>query len=201
MSTENPSGGIKQEIAVQPEGSGPSDSQAVNKALPVSGSKHEQYTDEFVEYQIAEGWPDLDNQERAWADEFVINGFNHREAAVEVGLPAKKGIHLTRKPLLRRYISYIQQKMSVGTIVTKEFIDAHLQELYERAIGEVAVPLVTGDGRPFEANKYDGNLAIKILQERGKLAGVVEDDSNSGHTTNVIIDVGALVGNHEKVVK
>ena len=134
-------------------------------------------SDEFVEQQKANNWPSLEAKHRAFAEVYVTNGYKHRPAAEEAGFTADRGIGLLRLPLIRAYISHIQDGMYEANVVTRDFVDAKLDELYDMAIGDVAVPMV--DPKTcfeFDARKFQGGLALDILREKSKMNGIIKPD-------------------------
>ena len=154
--------------------------------------------DTYIDSQIRDSWSDLKHDEQAFCDEFLDNGYKHREAALTIERSADSGIRLLNKPLCREYIHFHEQKRRARRIVSERFFDAQLADLYDQAIGDVEVPLVTGSGIELTAKKFNGPLALGIIQERGKLSGVTKPDAPDNQI-NVIIDVGALTGKVKEI--
>lgn len=137
-------------------------------------------THDYVSNQRENGWPDLHPQFKAFAETYLINGYDHRKAAEEVGFPPARGIALLRNTLIRVFISDIQSSILETGIVTKDLIDARLDVLYEMAIGEIEIPIVTGMGDEFYAKKFHGQLALSIIQERSKMHGITKPEIDGG---------------------
>jgi len=151
--------------------------------------------DTYVDSQIRSDWKDMPFEERAFCDEYLENGYKHRLAAESAGYALSAGIRLINKPLLREYIHWAEAKKRSRTLVSEHFFDAQLAELYDQAIGEVEVACVTGQGDKFDALKFDGRLALSIIQERAKISGVSKPEIAEGTGgVTVVIDVGALLG-------
>ena len=165
-----------------------------------NGAPNTSEWDSYVDTQIHKGWPDLTFEEQGFCDEYLENGYKHREAAVVVGRSPSAGIRLVNKPLCREYIMYYENKRRQRRIVSERFFDAQLTELYDMALGEIEVPIVTGSGEELTARKFNGPLALAVLQERAKISGVSKPDETEVGGVNVIIDVGALVGHKTKEV-
>lgn len=146
-----------------------------------------------IDNQAGRNWPILSHEEKAFCHEYVINGFDHRTAADKIGHSKGTGISIKRRPYVAAYIEFLLERMHHSNLVIKGFLDARLDDLYEMAIGEVEVPLVTGDGSSFTAKKFQGGLALSILQERGKINGVVKEGPKGGQVI-VNIDLGRALG-------
>ena len=151
-------------------------------------------TKDDVDNQITAGWPVLSDQDKAFAYEYIENGYDHRSAASEVGYSADTGIKLKRKPYIAAFIQHLQERMYKSNTVVKEFIDAKLDDLYDMAIGDVEVPLVLGDGTEKTAKKFHGGLALQILQERSKTHGIVKEEIGNKGQVIINIDLGMALG-------
>ena len=79
----------------------------------------------------------VDPQHKAFALEYLVNGYKHRDAAEKVGLSPNSGLRIRRLPIVAAYINYLQEKQIQDTIVSQAFIDAKLDDLYDMAIGDV----------------------------------------------------------------
>jgi hypothetical protein len=151
-------------------------------------------TKSLVDQQAERNWIILEPEEKAFAQEYVINGYDHRNAADKVGYSPNTGLSIKRRPYVAAYIEYLLDRMHASNLVVKGFIDAKLDDLYDMAIGDEEVPLVLGDGSCIDAKKFHGGLALQILQERSKVAGIVKDEKvNQGQVT-INIDLGRALG-------
>lgn len=134
-------------------------------------------SEEFFEQQKEKDWPALDHKDRAFAEEYCFNGYDHRAAAETAGLNPNKGIQLKRNPIIRAYIAHVQARLFEANIVTRDFVDAKLDELYEMAVGQIETDHVDAkNGESFRAYKFHGSLALDILREKAKLNGVIQGD-------------------------
>ena len=146
-----------------------------------SGSAIIDFTPEDALVQRENDWPALHPQHRAFVEEYLLNGYKHREAAAVAGLKTARGIKLLRDPLVRAYISHTQDKILKSNIVTKDFIDAKLEDLYDMAVGDVKTDHIDAKmGVSFSAKKFHGTLALSILQERAKMNGVAPPEPDPG---------------------
>ena len=157
--------------------------------------------DTYVDSQIRHDWVDLPHHERAFCEEYLVNGYNHRDAAEVIERPPNSGITLLHKPLCREYILWSEQKKRARSLITEQFLESQYFQLLEQANGDIEVHLVTGSGLKLTAKKFDGPLKKAILDSMGKLSGVTKPDESTT-PINVIIDVGALIGeeNRAKIV-
>lgn len=174
--------------------SGTGNTSAISENDVNSASANELITQADVNSQKEKGFPILTEQERAFGYEYITNGYNHRSAAEKCGRPADAGVGLKRKPYIAAFIAHLQEVTFQSEIIVKDFIDAKLDDLYDMAVGEVEVPLVTGDGSTFTAKKFQGGLALNIIQERAKLHGITKPAEEGGGGVKVYIDMRAALG-------
>jgi hypothetical protein len=143
-------------------------------------------SEDLIAQQREKDWPLLSPQERCFAEEYCFNGYNHREAAITAGLNPDRGIHLKRQPLIRAFVAHVQSRLFEANIVTRDFVDAKLDELYDMAVGIIETDHIdTKNAESFRGNKFHGSLALDILREKAKLHGVIqgeEDDSDTSPT-------------------
>jgi len=154
----------------------------------------------LVERNRESGFLDLDDQRRAFCIEYVTNGYKHRDAAESVGFPAERGTRLKREPLVAAYIVDLQNKYLAESVVTKQTLDVHLDELEDIAMGRISIPIVTGSGEKIEAKKFHADLAMKIYAERSKLHGISKDDSKHA-AVNVTINMEGMTGPAEVIIE
>ena len=191
--------GVGSEVTKQPGSNGTSGTQKPDQVL--LGAESPDEWDTYVESQERNGWLDISVDEIAFCDEYLQNGYKHREAALVCEWNPAKGIRLVNKPLLRAYIAHQEDKKRLRSIVTERFLDAQLMELYDQAIGEVPVAIVTANGGEMTACKFNGALALSIIQERSKTAGVTEEDKGkNGPLVHVSINMADLLGHTKPVI-
>jgi hypothetical protein len=145
-------------------------------------------TAEYLEQQKEKDWPDLQPQHRAFAEVYVFNAYDHRAAAKEAGLNPDLGVKLKRVPLIRAYIAHIQKQLFESNIVTKDFVDAKLDDLLDMAMGEIEVACVDAKtSQEFNAKKFHGQLALQVLQEKSRLSGIQTPDGDDDEDDSVEI--------------
>lgn len=154
--------------------------------------------DTYVDTQIRNDWVDLGHDEKAFCDEYLENGYNHRDAAVTIERSANAGIRILNKPLCREYILHAENKRRSRSLITEMFMEAQYFQLLDEANGEVEVAIVTGSGASLNAKRYDGNLKKAVLEAMGKLSGISKPELGDTQV-NVIIDMNALTGNNKVV--
>ena len=176
-----------------------SNTPTVGKDVVQPESSSELATEIAISDQKERGFTILEPEERAFAHEFIANGYDHCKAAETIGRSRDYGKVLKRRPFVAAYIQHLQNTHFNSVIVTKDFIDAKLDDLYDMAVGEVKVPLVTGDGAGFEEKKFHGGLALQILQERSKTHKIVEPaGSGPAGGVTINIDLGMALGEKDK---
>ncbi len=153
--------------------------------------------DTYIDTQTRNGWDDLGHDEKAFCEEYLSNGYNHRAAAESVERSPNSGIKLLHRPLCREYLLWLEQKRQARSIITERFLEAQYLSLLDEADGQIEVAIVTGAGSELLAKKYNGPLKLSILQEMSKMSGITKPDENS-KPVNVIIDMGALTGAEHK---
>ncbi len=163
----------------------------------MSGKSHEltPFNVSTIERNRENGFEDLEDQKKAFCIKYVTNGYNHREAAEDVGINPNRGIQLKNEPLISAYIHDLQQQFLAESIVTKQVMDSKLDVLEDIAMGRVEIPLVTGAGDKIEAKKFHPDLAMKVYAEKVRLHKVVEDAKGSGHV-NVVINMAGMIGDN-----
>lgn len=117
---------------------------------------------------------------RAFAIEYVLNGYNHREAAESIGIDPNRGARLKRLPIVVEYVIQLQNKTAVESIVNKQSLDCLLDRIQEAAMGEVEIPIVLANGAMVNKQKFQGSLALDVYRERAKLHDIVKPEEESG---------------------
>lgn len=177
--------------------SGTGNTQAISQDVSNKTLAPEYVAQTDIDVQKENNFPILSEQERAFGYEYIANGYNHRKAAQKCGHSANTGISLKRRPYVAAFIAYLQEKSFCSELVVKDFIDAKLDELYDMAIGDTEVPIVLGDGTSMEAKKFQGTLALNILQERSKMNGITKEADIGNTGVKVYIDMRAALGEKE----
>lgn len=146
------------------------------------------------------GWPDIPHQKKAFAHEYILNGYNHREAAKEVGIAASSGIRVLREPLVSAYVAHLQETNFTSQIITKQFVEHQYLELIPFLKGEREIPIVTGSGAEIDACKFHGSELVAVLRDLSKITGYQKEEENNKNLVNIEINFGAVLDNREKVI-
>lgn len=154
----------------------------------------------IVERNQGDGFSDLSEERKAFAYNYVSNGYDHREAAILCGFSVHKGIQLKREPLVAAFIEYLQTQSYQANIVTREFVDARLDELEDIALGKVPIPIILANGEQIYREKFHGELAMSIVKERNKMQGYVRDETGKVGDVNIQINNNAVTGEVETKV-
>ena len=142
-----------------------------------------------------ESFTNLPERDKAFAVEYITNGFNHAEAAVAVGLSKKSGISKLRSPLVAKFIAHLQASTANAKIITQEFVEAKYLEILPKLMGEEDVPLFDHkEGVTVNAKKFHSAETVSVLRDLGKAAGYVAPDGPKGGNVNVIVDLGGFTG-------
>lgn len=134
----------------------------------------------------------LTDKERAFAIEYITNGFNQSKAAKKVGL--NSGRKALSNPSVAKFIANLQNEYLAEAIVTKNTISGMLDRLEDIAMGDEQAYMVDALGEAVLVNKFYPDLAVKILDRKAKLHGIIKDDDNKS-PVNIQINVGDLLGN------
>ena len=150
----------------------------------ISGDTATQYAD-IVDERF--DFNQMDLGERAFAIEYVMNGYDHRKAAQVTHKSAAKGHRLKRLPIVMAFVTQLQKRGIVESFVGKQSLDCFLDRLEEAAMGDVDIPIVLADGTQLERKKFQGSLAMDIYRERAKLHGVLATEDAPKETIKIEI--------------
>jgi hypothetical protein len=155
-----------------------------------------------IERHEANGFIDMPEQDKAFAVEYITNGFKHRKAATEVGFHADAGIRKLRDPLIGAFISHLQSENNVAKLITTQFVEQQYLEILPKLKGEEEVDIVDiKEGASFKAKKFHSAELVSVLSHLGKSSGYIAPDvgPNVGQV-NVQINLGDLAGDVEVLV-
>jgi hypothetical protein len=119
-------------------------------------------------------------EQKAFAIEYTLNGYDHRKAAKTVGLSPNRGVHLKRIPIVVDFILRLQERNVTESIVSKQSLDGFLDRIEEAAMGDVKIPIVLANGAMVKQKKFQGSLAMDVYRERAKLHDIVKEEESSG---------------------
>lgn len=173
---------------------GSEDNDGNDKNLPSAGAAFVPVSQQYLDVQIQNDFADLEAKKKAFALEFINNGYKHRDASVSVGKSAATGSKWINDPIIKAYINHLQNQRVQESIITTALYEARLLELNDMAMGYIPVAIVNKEGGEYTACVFNGTLALNTLQELGKVNKIVETETKGGGTVNVNIDVNALLG-------
>ena len=157
-------------------------------------------TQELVRRNQEQGWPDLSEQKRAFALNYILD-YNHRNAAQQVGLGAHVGLRTLRDPLVAAFVKHLQDEQATTNFITEDFIRAQYLALIPKLAGEEEVPIVLGDGREIDACKFFPGELTNVIKELAKSTKFYEDGSGQNAPVQVNIDMGALLGSKPEEIQ
>ena len=147
------------------------------------------------------GWKDLPESDRAFAIEYITNGFNYADAAETIGLARTSGIRKLRAPLVQGFIAYIQDQRAKASLITREFVEQQYLEILPKLKGEESVQLITPQGDSYEAKKFHSGEVVSVLRDLGKAAGFTPEEVGHSAPVNIQINIGDLAGDDNFVVE
>lgn len=143
-------------------------------------------------------WADFDPKKRMFAYYYLEN-YNHRQAAERAGFDPKRGLAVSREPLVAALIADLQEQMQLRTTINSDFIRTKWLELLPKLMGEEEVHVVDKDGCSFKVKKFHSADATRALVELGKSTKFYADGSGGSAAVNISINLAAL-GIEEKSV-
>ncbi len=160
----------------------------------------EEDTKSLIERNKKTNWEDLTDQRKAFAYEYIANGYNHRNAAHKVGIAKNSAVRLLREPLVSAFISHLQEEHFTSAIITKQFVEHQYLELIPYLKGEQAIPMVTGQGVELDACKFHASELTAVLRDLSKVTGYVKEEENNKGQVQIFMDFGAVMDNPEKIL-
>lgn len=148
----------------------------------VSGDIASQYADLVSErFDFSK----MDPAHRAFAIEYVMNGYNYRKAAKTCRMDPSRGVRLKRIPIVVAFITELQKRDIVESFVGKQSLDCFLDRIEEAAMGDVDIPIVLADGTSIDRPKFQGSLAMDVYRERAKLHGILVQEETPDNTIRI----------------
>lgn len=130
--------------------------------------------------------------ERAFAMEYVSNGYNHIKAAESIGLNRSKGIRLVKNPIVQLLIKELQDKQHTLSLVTNEFVMTCYMRLLPKLMGEDDIPQVvmnrdSGDTDTVDIKKFHAAETVAVLRDMAKMVGDYNIDGESKNFADRLI--------------
>ena len=155
---------------------------------------------ELIERNRETNWADLPDQKKAFAYEYVVNGYKHGNAAETVGLARSGGLRVLRDPLVSAFIQHLQEKHFTTSIITKQFVEDQYLQILPFLKGEEEIPIVNGQGIEGMAKKFHASELTGVLRDLSKVTGYQKEDESNKNITNIQINLGAVVSDPEKII-
>ena len=153
------------------------------------------FTNEYIERQKERNFPELSDQDRGFAIEYIQNGYSHTDAAEKVGRARSAGKKLLANPLVAAYIKFLQEGMWQESLITHHFVEMKYFELLDMAMGEEEINLVDKDGHQFQAKITDISNAVKIVDKMSLMNGHSQKPEDKGKgNISIRIDNNAWLG-------
>ena len=149
---------------------------------------------DLVERNRLSDWEDLSPEQRAFAYEYLQNGYNHREAAKVAGYKPDNGYRMLRHPLIASFILKLQEEAYDQSLLTKQFVEAQYLEILPKLKGQEDVPMITGQGEEILAKKFHSAETVAVLRDLSKISGMQVEEKQNRNAVNVQINVGAMRG-------
>ena len=147
------------------------------------------YNSELIDRNKSNGWEDLTHEQKAFAYEYLNNGFNHNKAASTLGLGKSAGRRLLANPLVRAFINHLQEETQSHSLVTKQFVDAVYMNLLPKLMGEEKVNIVTASGAEMQAKKFFAGESVALARDMAKHCGYIDQGNNVNTQVNVNISM------------
>ena len=145
---------------------------------------------------IERDWTNVPEQDKAFAVEYVTNGFKHLDAAQAVGLSRSSGLRKLRDPLIGAFIGYLQENANQAKLITQQFVEQQYIEVLPMLKGEIEVPIHDlKSGETTNAKKFHSAEVVSVLRDLGKSSGYIQPEFGpSAATVNVQINLADLAG-------
>lgn len=132
-----------------------------------------------MEEQVKLGWPDVEEQYKAFVSKYLID-FNYHSAAIAVGIDPKSAIKILRDPLVNAYVKWMRQGLEARDLMTRELVVHKWLETLPELRGDVAVPFVTKMGENVMVRKYHASEYVRALVELSRITNLTPQESLAG---------------------
>jgi hypothetical protein len=128
-----------------------------------------------IERHQETGWTELDPEAKAFGIAFITTP-SPRQAAVEAGLAASRGNTLYKDPVVRAYISFLQDMMAETSIINIQFVQAQITHYLPIFAGEESAPIVVPGVGVMDEKRLHGPELIRLLDMMAKHTGFYNAD-------------------------
>lgn len=154
----------------------------------------------LIERNKVSGWEDLSHQKKAFAYEYLSNGYKHRKAATHAGIAENSGLKVLREPLVSAFIAELQEKHFTSAIITKQFVESQYLELIPFLKGEEEIPIVTGQGEEKNVYKFHASELVGVLRDLSKVTGYQQEEEKNKGMVNIQMNFGAVMDDPEIII-
>jgi len=109
-------------------------------------------------------WPALSVNEKAFVAAYVENAYSLPQACEALKMDRGVANRMLRNVTIRKAIGEVQHELDGIDFLNHAWVKAQLLRLFPMAVGDEPVPYITNTGEQAEGCKYDGNLAMKIIE-------------------------------------
>lgn len=109
-------------------------------------------------------WPALSVGEKAFVAAYIENAYSVAGACDALKINRSIGNALVRNVTIRKAISEIQTELDGIDFLNEKWVKAQLLRIFPIAMGDEPAPTVLNTGEEVTVRKYDGNLAMKIVE-------------------------------------
>lgn len=130
---------------------------------------------------------------KAFAVEYITNGYKHRKAAESLGMDPGAGIRMLRDPGMAEMIAVLAAERSTTAVITKDMVESIYLTLLPKLLGEEEVPLITPGGDQYTAKKFHSGELVSIMRDISKATGFIAPEETAAKgAVNIQINVGDM---------
>jgi hypothetical protein len=109
-------------------------------------------------------WPALSVNEKAFVAAYVENAYSIAGACEALNMNRGDASRMLRNVTIRKAISEVQSELDGIDWLNEKWVKAQLLRIFPIAMGDEPAPTVLNTGEEVSVRKYDGNLAMKIVE-------------------------------------
>jgi hypothetical protein len=109
-------------------------------------------------------WPVLQPDEQAFVAAYIENAYSLPEACAALKMNRTVAGKMLRTVTIRKAIAEVQKEFDNLDFLNEAWVKAQLLRIYPMAVGDEPVPYITSAGEEAEGRKFDGHLAMKIVE-------------------------------------
>jgi predicted DNA-binding protein YlxM (UPF0122 family) len=155
-------------------------------------------TQSLVETNRQNGWPDLTDQVRAIAMEYVASGYSMASVMKELDISRETVSRTLKQPLVKAYVAELQKDDYTSAMISRSFVQSSLLAMLPKLAGEEDVPMVDSNGDQIYRKKFFPGEMKGVLETLGKSTDFQQDQGGTGGV-NVQINFGDVLSGEGKV--